>query len=78
MKKTTIALLSGAFTVAVFSACLFTSCTKTYNCYSASLEAEHRNDNCPTACPGVQGCDGKAYCNVCEANKKGVLYVRNK
>jgi hypothetical protein len=26
---------------------------------------------CPTDCPGVTGCDGKAYCNDCEAHKAG-------
>ncbi len=77
MKKFTIALISGVLTVAAFSACFMTACTKT-NCYSASIEASHRNDVCPSLCPGVIGCDGQTYCNVCEANKKGIQYVRYK
>jgi len=27
---------------------------------------------CDTSCPGVCGCNGKKYCNECEANKAGV------
>jgi hypothetical protein len=28
--------------------------------------------DCTTDCPGVCACDGKLYCNVCEAHKAGV------
>ncbi len=27
---------------------------------------------CPLVCNGACGCDGKSYCNVCEAQKSGV------
>jgi hypothetical protein len=31
-----------------------------------------RPDMCPRDCPGACGCDGKFYCNVCEAQRAGV------
>ena len=31
-----------------------------------------RPDTCPRDCPGACGCDGKFYCNVCEAQRAGV------
>ncbi|MCB0820527.1 MAG: hypothetical protein KDC13_07880 [Bacteroidetes bacterium] len=51
-------------------AILSTSCNK--DCYNPSLENQYKNAVCPTDCPGVTGCDGKTYCNECEANKLGV------
>jgi hypothetical protein len=30
-----------------------------------------RPDVCPKDCPGVCGCDGKFYCNACEAHRAG-------
>jgi len=46
------------------------ACNK--DCYNPSLEAEFSKKACPTDCPGVVGCDGKTYCNECEANRVGV------
>jgi len=31
-----------------------------------------RPESCPKDCPGVCGCDGKFYCNACEAHRAGV------
>jgi hypothetical protein len=33
---------------------------------------EPRPGGCTKDCPGVCGCDGKFYCNVCEAHAAGV------
>lgn len=41
-------------------------------CYNPSLEAEFKDKLCTADCPKVIGCDGKEYCNECEANKRGV------
>jgi hypothetical protein len=30
-----------------------------------------RPDACTKDCPGACGCDGKSYCNACEANRAG-------
>jgi hypothetical protein len=49
---------------------IVTGCNK--DCYNPSLENEYKNKVCTTDCPGVTGCDGKTYCNECEANKRGV------
>jgi hypothetical protein len=49
---------------------LFVGCNK--DCYNPSLEAEFKNKVCTADCPKVIGCDGKEYCNECEANKRGV------
>jgi hypothetical protein len=54
----------------VFSFFSLASCNK--DCYNPSLENAYKNSMCPTDCPGVTGCDGKTYCNECEANKLGV------
>ncbi len=79
MRKYTSALVSGLFTVAVFGMCTFTACNKEDQdgyCESAVTKARHKDDVCPTACPGVIGCDGKKYCNLCEANKAGINFVK--
>ncbi len=75
MKKYALALTSGVFTLAIFSICTFTACSKDTDCISEVIKAKHQNDICPTDCPGVTGCDGKRYCNKCEANKVGVAIV---
>lgn len=51
----------------------FISCDKSKpSCYSRSLERKSKKSGCLTDCPGVTGCDGKFYCNECDANKHGI------
>ncbi len=48
------------------------SCNKEgskHSCYDASIV---HNTACTTDCPGVVGCDGKTYCNACEAARHGI------
>ena len=48
------------------------SCNKTKtNCFDQNLKDNH-SGICVMDCPGVVGCDGKTYCNECDANKNGI------
>ena len=51
---------------------ILNSCDNQDSCYNDQLYQEHKNDFCPTDCPGVIGCDGEIYCNSCVANKLGI------
>lgn len=49
------------------------SCNKDKDsCYDARLYRQHKDDICTMDCPGVTGCDGKIYCNECEALRQGI------
>lgn len=57
----------------VLITCLSVSCKKDKpTCYDPSLERKAKGSPCLADCPGVTGCDGKFYCNECEANIKGI------
>ncbi len=69
MKK----IKSITFYMMAFSMLTLLSCNKNDNsCYDEQLYQQHKNDNCPHDCPGVTGCDGKTYCNECEASRQGI------
>jgi len=77
MNKYTTALVSGIFTIALFAVCTLSACSKNDEyCYSEVTKAKHANDTCPTKCVEVTGCDGKIYCNLCEANKAGIMFIK--
>jgi hypothetical protein len=74
MKNLTL-LFKKVFSITLFvftMALLSTSCKKSDGCYDAQLERQFRNSFCTADCPGVIGCDGKTYCNECEANRNGI------
>lgn len=48
------------------------ACDKKKSCYDEALFKAHKNQMCTADCPGVKGCDGKVYCNECEANRHGI------
>lgn len=70
--------LRGKFNAAIFLLSLmammaaFSSCKKEHSCYDEKLFQENQNKGCTLDCPGVIGCDGKTYCNECEANRQGI------
>jgi hypothetical protein len=54
---------------------LFTlfSCKKTNSdCFDPLVYEQYKNAICTLDCPGVTGCDGKRYCNECNALSHGI------
>ena len=49
-----------------------TSCTRLSPCYDRELYLSMKGKPCTEDCPGVTGCNGKKYCNECEANRDGI------
>jgi hypothetical protein len=68
MKKySTTLLLSGM--VILLAGC---TSTNTNPCFDEKFYRQHKDDVCTMDCPGVEGCDGKIYCNECEAARQGI------
>ena len=63
------------FVAIIFFTTVMTSCKKTSTanaCYDEELFQKSKNLSCIQSCDGIIGCDGKKYCNDCEAAKVGI------
>jgi hypothetical protein len=67
-------LSKGIFKVLLLVTMIFilTSCKKNNPCFDAQLYQQYKDYACTADCPEVTGCDGKTYCNECEANRHGI------
>ena len=66
--KTVIAILLAGF--------LLSACKPESECFDKELYEKYKSMYCTADCPGVEGCDGKFYCNECEAAKAGMRIKR--
>lgn len=64
--------MSGLFLLLLLATSACRKDHPTCNCYDEELFQQRKDSYCTTDCPGVTGCDGKFYCNECEANRKGI------
>lgn len=71
-KKVKTVLKAVIFIIPVAIVFFTTSCKKHESCFDKELYYLHVHDYCSPDCPGVLGCDGKTYCNACEAQKVGI------
>jgi hypothetical protein len=68
-----ITFLLGIILFANLIGCKKTNDSITNNsCFDAALKEQYKNAFCTQDCPGITGCDGKVYCNACEAARQGI------
>lgn len=70
LKLTAAVLLSITVPVLMFAACSKNGSHS--SCFDKKLYEEYKGRFCTEDCPGVIGCDGKAYCNTCIAASQGI------
>lgn len=80
MKRPLVIIKTAALTAACFTIFTLASCCKqtppVVSCYDEVLAEQSRELVCTADCPGVIGCDGKTYCNECEAARQGIRVVK--
>lgn len=78
MKKLTTISIATAMVFLAFGSTVAVSCKKKpkeHPCFSQALKDQYKDAFCTADCPGVKGCDGKFYCNACEAARHGIRVV---
>jgi hypothetical protein len=65
----------GTFLILALLVFVMGSCKKdmgSSNCFDKDLQAYYKDKACLGDCPGITGCDGKFYCNECNAGSVGI------